>query len=141
MSPYPRGGAANSKESNLAAELPETARIAGNPGRAGLVLMLDEGQILVDDKDRDRQHPLSLPSPNLLKARTYSKRMFRGEEVGPLTRDQTREAFLRPLDGTGKEASEDLLNAVIDEVEGYRYFVQLPLRIHGTQVSRVPGSA
>ena len=143
------GGSANSKESNLAADLLETARIAVKSGRAGLVLMLDEAQVLVDDKDRDGQHPLSLliaavntlqeqqvpialvlcglPTliANLLKARTYSERMFRGEEVGRLTRDQTREAFLRPLDGTGKEASEDLLNAVMDDVEGYPYFVQL----------------
>jgi hypothetical protein len=147
------GGSASSKESNLAADLLETARIAVKSGRAGLVLMLDEAQVLVDDKDRDGQHPLSLlvaavntlqeqqvpvalvlcglPTliatliANLLKARTYSERMFRGEEGGRLTRDQTREAFLRPLDGTGKEASEDLLNAVIDDVEGYPYFVQL----------------
>ncbi|HAG58007.1 MAG TPA: hypothetical protein DCL83_01185 [Arthrobacter bacterium] len=143
------GGTANSGESNLASDLLETARIAVKSGRAGLVLMLDEAQVLVDDKDRDGQHPLSLlvaavntlqeqqvpialvlcglPTliANLLKARTYSERMFRGEEVGRLTRDQTSEAFLRPLDGTGKEASEDLLNAVMDDVEGYPYFVQL----------------
>ena len=143
------GGSANSKESNLAADLLETVRIAVKSGRAGLVVMLDEAQVLVDDKDRDGQHPLSLlvaaintlqeqqvpialvlcglPTliANLLKARTYSERMFRGEEVGRLTRDQTREAFLRPLDGTGREASEDLVTAVMDDVEGYPYFVQL----------------
>jgi hypothetical protein len=72
------GGSANSEESNLAADLPETARIAVKSGRAGLALMLDEAQVLVDDKNL---------IANLLKARTYSERMFRGEEVCRLTRD------------------------------------------------------
>lgn len=143
------GGVSDAKQANLAADLLETARVAVKSGRAGVVLMLDEAQVLVDDKNPDGQHPLSLlvaavntlqeqqvpialvlcglPTliANLLKARTYSERMFRGEEVGRLTRDQTREAFLRPLDGTGKEATEDLLAAVMDDVEGYPYFVQL----------------
>ncbi len=143
------GGSATSKESDLASDLLDTVRIAVKSGKGGLVLMLDEAQVLVDDKDRDGQHPLSLliaainslqeqqvpialvlcglPTliANLLQARTYSERMFRGEEVGRLTRAQTREAFLRPLDGTGKEATDDLVSAVMDDVEGYPYFVQL----------------
>jgi len=57
----PLGGSANSKEANLAADLLDTARIAVKSGRAGLVLMRDEAQVLGDDKGRDGQHPLSLP--------------------------------------------------------------------------------
>jgi len=142
-------GASDPRESRLATDLLETTRVALGAGKAGLILMLDEAQVLVDDKHREGEHPLSLlvaavntlqeqavpialvlcglPTliANLLKARTYSERMFRGEEVGRLTREQTREAFLRPLDRTGKEASEDLIAAVMDDVEGYPYFVQL----------------
>ncbi|WP_411721438.1 hypothetical protein [Mycetocola sp.] len=143
------GGTMDSQTVNLASEILETTRIALSAGKPGLIIMLDEAQVLVDEKDRDGQHPLSLlvaavnrlqeqqvpvalvlcglPTlkANLLKARTYSERMFRGEEVGRLSREETREAFLRPLEGTGKTASDELVRDVIEDVEGYPYFVQL----------------
>lgn len=111
--------------------------------------MLDEAQVIRDDKDRDGEHPLSLlvaavnslqerevpvalvlcglPTlrANLLKARTYSERMFRGEEIGSRAGLEAREAFTRPLDATGMTADEDLVDRVVTEVEGYPYFIQL----------------
>jgi len=118
-------------------------------GKNGFILMLDEAQIITDDKDRRGEHPLSLlvaavntlqsaglpialvlcglPTlkTNLLKARTYSERMFRGIPVDRLTKTETREAFLVPLHAGGLEADEELITAVLEDVDGYPYFIQL----------------
>lgn len=123
-------------------------------GRAGLVLMLDEAQVVFDDKrqreaDRTSQYPLSaliaavsalqssaaplvlvlcgLPTlqANLLRARTYTERMFRGLVVDRLTDAQATEAFVRPLDRTGVRADDALVADVVASVDGYPYFLQL----------------
>jgi hypothetical protein len=125
------------------------AAIAG--GRAGLLLLLDEAQTLRDDREHRGQHPLSLlmatisalqrtdpPLPfglvlcglptlsgNLLRARSYTERMFRGEEIGRLAADEARQAFVQPLRQSGMSATEELVARVVKEVEGYPYFVQL----------------
>ena len=62
---------------------------------------------------------------NLLRARSYTERMFRGEEVGRLERDEARAAFTEPLRETSVNALEQLIGDVVEEVEGYPYFVQL----------------
>jgi DNA-binding transcriptional ArsR family regulator len=64
---------------------------------------------------------------NLLKARSYTERMFRGEEIGSLADADAREAFEQPLAESGGEVSAepDLSSRVIEEVEGYPYFIQL----------------
>ncbi|WP_434616264.1 hypothetical protein [Arthrobacter sp. A5] len=53
-------GTTDREASNLAEDLLETTLIAVKAGKSGLVLMLDEAQVLVDEKDREGQHPLSL---------------------------------------------------------------------------------
>jgi len=127
----------------------ETAQAADQAGMAGFLLMLDEAQVIRDDKDRTGEHPLSLliaainglqeqevpvglilcglPTlrANLLRARTYSERMFRGEDIGRLGHDEATEAFVRPLDDTPTHATEGLVERVIAEVEGYPFFIQL----------------
>jgi hypothetical protein len=64
-----------------------------------------------------------------LRARTYSERMFRGEEIGrllgPPDGTDAVEAFVKPLETTGITATPGLVQRVIDEVEGYPYFIQL----------------
>lgn len=115
--------------------------------------MLDEAQVLRDDRGRDGEHPLSLliaavntlqdaqipvalvmcglPTlrANLLKARTYTERMFRGEEIGrlrgPPESNEAVEAFVEPLRDSGVTAEPDLAARVVREVEGYPYFIQL----------------
>lgn len=127
----------------------EVAQAADNAGLSGYLLMLDEAQVVRDDKERDGEHPLSLliaavnalqerevpvglvlcglPTlrANLLRARTYTERMFRGEEIGRLPRDEAVEAFVRPLDGTGVKTDPALVERVVAEVEGYPFFIQL----------------
>lgn len=62
---------------------------------------------------------------NLQKARSYSERLFRGEEVDSLPREEALAAFTRPLEQTGRIADSEVAEAVVEEVEGYPYFIQL----------------
>jgi AAA ATPase-like protein len=137
------------RESDLAKDIFATVELAVTKGRDGLVLLLDEAQLIRDERGRHGEHPLSLLiaplvalqrqelplavvvcglptlAANLQKARSYSERLFRGEEVDSLPRDEARAAFMRPLEQTGRTADEDVAAAVVEEVEGYPYFIQL----------------
>lgn len=138
-------------EIDLAQVLFETVEAAVKTDHAGFALLLDEAQVIRDDKDRDGEHPLSmlvaavnalqeaglpialvlcgLPTlrANLQKARTYSERMFKGENIAELDGNPgpARDAFVVPLRNTGVSADEDLVARVLDEVEGYPFFIQL----------------
>jgi hypothetical protein len=136
-------------EEDLAHELFTTVELALGKGRAGVVLLLDEAQLVRDERDRHGEHPLSLLiapvvalqrralplglvlcglptlTANLQKARSYSERLFRGEEIDSLQPGQALEAFNRPLEQTARRADRKLAEAVVDEVEGYPYFLQL----------------
>ena len=129
----------------------EVVEMAVQKGRTGFVLLLDEAQVVRDETKRTGEHPLSLLissivalqrreiplglvlcglptlTGNLLKARSYTERMFRGEEIGSLGEEDARDAFEQPLAESGAEVSTepDLIRKVIDEVEGYPYFIQL----------------
>jgi hypothetical protein len=137
------------REDDLARELFLTVELAISKGREGLVLLLDETQLIRDERDRHGEHPLSLLiaplvalqrqelplgvvvcglptlAANLQKARSYSERLFRGEEVGSLPPEEALAAFTRPLGQSGRSADRDLAEAVVEEVEGYPYFIQL----------------
>jgi len=137
------------REEDLARELFDTVALALAKGRAGVVLLLDEAQLIHDERDRHGEHPLSLLiapivalqrrelplglvlcglptlTGNLQKARSYSERLFRGEEIDSLTQAQAMEAFTRPLEETARSTSAALAKTVVAEVEGYPYFLQL----------------
>jgi hypothetical protein len=137
------------REEDLARELFATVQLALAKGRAGVVLLLDEAQLIHDERDRHGEHPLSLLlapivalqrqeiplglvlcglptlTGNLQKARSYSERLFRGEEIDTLAPPQALEAFTRPLEQTARRASPTLAKTVATEVEGYPYFLQL----------------
>ncbi len=136
-------------ESSIAEQLYEATKAADEAGLDGFILMLDEAQILKDETNRDGEHPLSLivaainalqesslpvglvlcglPTlrTNLLKARTYSERMFRGLEVLGLGTTEARDALTRPLHDGAVTADPELVERVVQEVEGYPYFIQL----------------
>jgi len=142
---------ANALETELAEVLFKTVEAAVKTGHEGFALLLDEAQVIRDDKDRDGDHPLSmlvatvnviqeaglpialvlcgLPTlrANLQKARTYSERMFKGEQIGALEGNPgpARDAFVVPLNDTGLTADEALISRVLEEVEGYPFFIQL----------------
>jgi hypothetical protein len=136
-------------EHDLAQILFEVVTIALRQQRSGVVLLLDEAQLIRDERDRHGEHPLSLllgpiialqrrqlplalvlcglPSltANLQRARSYSERLFRGEEIGTLDHDAALAAFTRPLDDTPRSTDMRVAEKVVSEVEGYPYFVQL----------------
>jgi hypothetical protein len=127
----------------------KASALATKAGKRGLVLLLDEAQILIDDKAATGDHPLStlvaavstlqkqaapvclvlcgLPTlaVNLLTARTYSERMFRGFKIGSLDADDAIAAFREPIANTGVQATNELVDQVVQDVDGYPYFVQL----------------
>ena len=141
---------ASGKTSSVTQALADVVEVALNHGDAGFVLLLDEAQVLFDDHRAKRQeHPLSmlisavaglqstgapvalvlcgLPTlqANLLRARTCTERMFTGERIESLDADSAQQAFLRPLDGSGVTVESNLVAQVIEEVDGYPYFIQL----------------
>lgn len=144
------GGEAES-DVDLAKALYEAVEAALDTGHDGFCLLLDEAQVIRDDTSRDGHHPVTmlvaavnalqeaglplalimcgLPTlrANLQRARTYSERMFRGEHIGELKGNPgpARDAFVEPLNGTGLQADERLIDRVLDEVEGYPFFIQL----------------
>lgn len=137
------------REEDLARELFATVEVAVTKGRGGVVLLLDEAQLVRDERGRHGEHPLSLLiaavvalqrrelplglvlcglptlTTNLQKARSYSERLFRGEEVDSLEPDEALQAFNRPLEQSGRTAGRGLAQAVVGEVQGYPYFLQL----------------
>jgi AAA ATPase domain len=137
------------REEDLARELYDTVGLALAKGRAGVVVLLDEAQLIRDERGRHGEHPLSLLlapvvalqrqelplglvlcglptlAGNLQKARSYSERLFRGEEIDSLAHAQALEAFVRPLEQTARTAEKALAKAAASEVEGYPYFLQL----------------
>lgn len=135
--------------SDLAHRLFDLVELGVEKGKHGVVLLLDEAQVVRDDRDRGGEHPLSLLisavsalqrrevplglvlcglptlTGNLLRARSYTERMFRGEEIGRLATDEATAAFTEPLRDRAVSADDDLVAAVVREVEGYPYFIQL----------------
>lgn len=146
-------GGTDRNTATIAQALFEAASAADANGQEGYLLMLDEAQVLRDDRNADGQHPLSLLiaavnnlqeaelpiglvlcglptlSANLLRARTYTERMFRGEEIGrlgsPPEANDALDAFVKPLEGSGVTATDSLARRVVEEVEGYPFFIQL----------------
>lgn len=142
---------AGQEREDITKALFEVVELAVQKGRTGFALLLDEAQVVRDENNASGDHPLSmfissvaalqkrelpvglvlcgLPTltGNLLKARSYTERMFRGEEIASLNQSDAREALTQPLADAGGEVSADaaLVDAVVAEVEGYPYFIQL----------------
>ncbi|MCK6526579.1 hypothetical protein L6R50_03185 [Myxococcota bacterium] len=134
---------------DLARCLLDGVRTAAEHGREGLVLLLDEAQVIRDERDRRGEHPLSLLitaisalqrlelpvglvlcglptlTGNLLRARSYTERMFRGEELGRLPPVEAAAALSRPLESRSMQIDDEVVRRVVEEVEGYPYFIQL----------------
>lgn len=137
------------REEELAQEIFATVELALSKGRTGVVLLLDEAALIRDERDRHGEHPLSLLiapvvalqrrelplglvvcglptlAANLQKARSYSERLFRGELIDSLEPEEALAAFVRPLEQTQRVADHVVAETVVEEVEGYPYFLQL----------------
>ena len=121
-------------------------------GAHGIVFAYDEAQNLTDHAAKER-FPLSLlldtfqsiqrkglpvllvlaglPTlfPKLVQARTFSERMFRSVFLGRLSREESREAILKPIEDTDSvRLSDESVDTVIDLSRGYPYFIQFICR-------------
>lgn len=140
---------ANPGQEDLSHALFDTVDSVVSHGKDGLMLLLDEVQVIRDETRPTGQHPLSLLiaavsslqkaelpigmvlcglptlTGNLLRARSYTERMFRGEEIGSLGPDDAKDALVRPLADSPVVLDSGLAERVVEEVEGYPYFLQL----------------
>ena len=121
-------------------------------GAHGIVFAYDEAQNLTDHAAKER-FPLSLlldtfqsiqrkglpvllvltglPTlfRKLVQARTFSERMFRSIFLSRLSRDQSREAILKPIEDTDSvRLSAQSVDTVINLSNGYPYFIQFICR-------------
>ena len=116
-------------------------------GYNGLVLLYDEFHFLEDGKAVDN-FPLSLlletfshvqqeglryylvlsglPPlfPNLVKAKTYAERMFAVKSIGNLSKEDSQKAIIFPLRDSDITFADELIEALVDETQGYPYFLQ-----------------
>ena len=140
---------AHPSQEDLSHALFETVESVVSHGKDGLMLLLDEAQVIRDENRATGQHPLSLLiasvsslqkaelpiglvlcglptlTGNLLRARSYTERMFRGEEIGSLGPEDAKDALVRPLGDSNVVTEPGVLARVVEEVEGYPYFLQL----------------
>ena len=116
-------------------------------GYNGLVFLYDEFHFIEDGKIADN-HPLSLllesfshvqqeglryylvlsglPQlfPNLVKAKTYSERMFTVKSIGNLSKEASQKAIMLPLKNSDINFTNELIDALTEETLGYPYFLQ-----------------
>lgn len=114
---------------------------AAGESDGGVMLAIDEAQMLDSDDMRrllagvHRCSQDGLPVfgvlaglPNLVgavaKAATYAERMFRVEDLGPLSPDEVIEAIVEPAADIGVTWSEEAAEQIIDNSDGYPFFVQ-----------------
>jgi len=141
-------GASPARE-DLSRALFEAVESIVKHGKDGLVLLLDEAQVIRDETRASGHHPLSLLvasvsslqkaelpigmvlcglptlTGNLLRARSYTERMFRGEEIGSLGREDAKAALIQPMVDSPVVIEPGLAERIVEEVEGYPYFLQL----------------
>ncbi len=136
----------------LKATLKFVWHILSTQGYRGAIFAYDEAQNLSDHLDG--QYPLSmmldvfqslqksglplmlafsgLPTlfPKLVAARTYAERMFRVISLESLTRDESRQAILKPIesDKCPVELNEASVEKICDMSGGYPYFIQFICR-------------
>lgn len=124
----------------LADVVTEMARVAADK-ESGIMMAIDEAQ-MVEGHDlrrilagahRCNQDGLPLfvalaGLPNLVgvvaTASTYAERMFQVTDLGPLTPDQVTRAIVRPAAELGVNWSPEATEAIVDNSDGYPFFVQ-----------------
>lgn len=67
---------------------------------------------------------LPMLKTNLKEAKTYTERMFLFREIGNLHPEDAENAVYKTLKGSGYEFSDDLVQTIVNETNGYPYFVQ-----------------
>ncbi len=125
--------------------------VAKSKGTRGIIFAYDEAQV-VQDRAEKEQYPLAvlleafqslqrrgakyfllltgLPTlfPKLVESRTYAERMFAIQELGRLTPAASREAIEQPLQETKWKFTASAIHEIIQNSDGYPYFIQFICR-------------
>lgn len=142
------GGDYDAEELDIVGVLVQLLELAERHKKTGVVLFLDEAQTLTDERVRNGEHPLSsllaavnvlqsqgapiglalsgLPTlhANLLQARTYAERMFRGLELRELAPADAAAAITLPLEGREVSFSAELVERLVRNIHGFPYFLE-----------------
>lgn len=62
--------------------------------------------------------------PNMVKSKTYAERMFLVKNIGNLSREASQKAIRLPLKKSKIFFIDDLINTIVEETQGYPYFLQ-----------------
>ena len=57
-------------------------------------------------------------------AKTYAERLFEFREVGPLDAEASRDAIAKPIRARNADIAPDALKTIVDQTQGYPYFLQ-----------------
>ncbi|WP_370339417.1 ATP-binding protein [Parvularcula marina] len=123
--------------SDLFVQIAKTAVAA----QKGWILMIDEVQyleqrelsalIVAIHRINQRALPLlffgaGLPQIAALAgaAKSYAERLFDYPEIGPLTKASAYEAIREPIESAGENITDDSLDLIYQQTEGYPYFLQ-----------------
>lgn len=118
-----------------------TLGAAARERQTAVVIMIDELQYVPEaqlaalitalHRCAQKQLPVTLIGgglPQLLgqmgDAKSYAERLFEFAPLGPLEPDAARAAIAVPVEDEGEAITQDALNAIITETQGYPYFLQ-----------------
>lgn len=117
----------------------------------GIVFAYDEAQVVSDREEKD-EYPLAvlletfqsiqkkgirflllltgLPTlfPRLVESRTYAERMFAVQDIGRLTRGESRDAIEIPMNEQKWRFSDETIKLIVEKADGYPYFIQFICR-------------
>lgn len=114
---------------------------AAQERRTALVLCIDELQnlsqgefgalIMAAHRASQRQLPFLLLGAGLPqivalagRSKSYAERLFRYPEIGPLSPEDARSALQKPVQEEGVSFTPEALSFIIEQTEGYPYFLQ-----------------
>lgn len=109
--------------------------------KTGIAIILDEIQflkkeeltalILAMHRMQQMQLPVALVGAGLPimyelsgNAKSYSERLFQFPMIGPLNKDQTKNAINIPIQKAGESITDEALDTIYEITQGYPYFVQ-----------------
>jgi AAA ATPase domain len=147
VQPRTRPGRIPLLDEQLFTSLTLACESASAANRPGVLFCWDEAHVLRDSAN-DRQFPLGiflaalaraqreglpvmlvacgLPTltDNLVRAKSYSERMFQAEELGQLRPPEDLLAFTRPLELTGRKFDAEMARAVLQVTGAYPFHLQ-----------------
>jgi hypothetical protein len=118
-----------------------TAGEAAKSAETALVMFIDELQYVEEEqlaalitslhRAAQRRLPVVLVGAGLPqlrgkmgRAKSYAERLFDFPEIGPLSRDATEIALLKPAEERGVKFDPDAFEQILKETRGYPYFLQ-----------------